>query len=97
VVAAVSALGGGSVTLADGTVLDPDVVIAATGYKRGLEQLVGHLGVLDERGNPRALAPVPAAEGLQFLGFLSRPSLIGYMGKQSKRMAKQIARELSAG
>ena len=97
VVAAVSALGGGSVTLADGTVLDPDVVIAATGYKRGLEQLVGHLGVLDERGNPRALAPVPAAEGLQFLGFLARPSLIGYMGKQSKRMAKQIARELSAG
>jgi len=97
VVAAVSALGGGSVTLADGTVLDPDVVIAATGYKRGLEQLVGHLGVLDERGNPRALAPVPAAEGLQFLGFLSRPSLIGYMGKQSKRMAKQIARELTAG
>jgi len=97
VVAAVSALGGGSVTLADGTVLDPDVVIAATGYKRGLEQLVGHLGVLDERGNPRALAPVPAAEGLQFLGFLARPSLIGYMGKQSKRMAKQIARELTAG
>jgi len=97
VVAAVSALGGGSVTLADGTVLDPDVVIAATGYKRGLEQLVGHLGVLDDRGNPRALAPVPAAEGLQFLGFLSRPSLIGYMGKQSKRMAKQIARELTAG
>jgi cation diffusion facilitator CzcD-associated flavoprotein CzcO len=97
VVAAVTALCGESVTLADGTVLDPDVVVAATGYKRGLEQLVGHLGVLDESGNPRALAPVPAAPGLQFLGFLSRPSLIGYMGKQAMRMAKQIARELSAG
>jgi hypothetical protein len=60
-----------------------------------LEPLVGHLGVLDDSGRPRVLAPVPAADGLQFLGFLARPSLIGYMGKQSKRMAKRIAHELS--
>ena len=95
VVAAVSGFDGGSVILADGTTVAPDAVIAATGYRRGLEPLVGHLGVLDDSGRPRVLAPVPAADGLQFLGFLARPSLIGYMGKQSKRMAKRIAHELS--
>ena len=38
----------------------------------------------------------PAATGLRFIGYDVRPSLIGYMAKQSKRMAKRIARELSA-
>jgi hypothetical protein len=28
------------------------------------------------------------------LGFTSRPSLIGYIGKQSRRIAEQIARDL---
>lgn len=37
------------VSLADGTRLRPDVVICATGYRTGLEPLVGHLGVLDAR------------------------------------------------
>jgi hypothetical protein len=94
VVAAVSRFDGDSVILADDAALAPDAVIAATGYTRGLERLVGHLGVLDENGNPCALAPAPAAEGLRFLGFLSRPSLLGYIAKQAKRTAKQIAKEL---
>src|SRR5439155_1088100 len=38
------------VTLVDGTRIKPEGVIAATAYSRGLEPLVGHLGVLDERG-----------------------------------------------
>ena len=38
----------------------------------------------------------PAAEGLRFLGYLVRPSLIGYTGKLARRMAKRIAKELSA-
>jgi hypothetical protein len=96
VVAAVTGFDGASVTLGDGGAVEADVVISATGYGRGLEPLVGHLGVLDASGNPRVLAPVPAADGLWFLGFLARPSLIGYIAKQSKRMAKRIARELSA-
>ncbi|MDT5130547.1 MAG: hypothetical protein QOH54_6191, partial [Mycobacterium sp.] len=33
---------------------------------------------------------------LRFLGYLARPSLIGSVAKTSKRMAKQIADELSA-
>jgi flavin-dependent dehydrogenase len=68
--------------------------LAAALSVRGLEPLVGHLDVLDEHGAPRVLAPLPAAYGLRFLGFLSRPSLIGYVAKQSRRMAKNVANEL---
>ena len=51
-VAAVTAFDGERVILADGAELRPDVVIAATGYRRGLEPLVGHLGLLDGAGRP---------------------------------------------
>jgi NADPH-dependent 2,4-dienoyl-CoA reductase/sulfur reductase-like enzyme len=96
VVAAVSSFRGESVTLADGIAVEPDTVIAATGYRRGLEPLVGHLGVLDADGVPRAGGTAPAADGLWFFGLISRPSLIGYLGKQSKPLAKRIAAELSS-
>ena len=39
---------GATVSLLNGARLHPDVVICATGYRRGLESLVGHLGVLNE-------------------------------------------------
>jgi putative flavoprotein involved in K+ transport len=52
IVAAVEGFDGADVLLADGARVQPDAVIAATGYRRGLEPLVGHLGVLDERGTP---------------------------------------------
>jgi cation diffusion facilitator CzcD-associated flavoprotein CzcO len=94
VVSTVASFDGDKVALADGTRLDPDVVICATGYLRSLEPLVGHLGVLDANGKPVVQGDKPAARGLRFLGFVSRPSLIGYMAKQSKRIAKRIKREL---
>ena len=97
VVATVDAFEGSKVVLVDGSRLDPDAAILATGYVRGLEPLVGHLGVLDERGKPVVIGEKPAAEGLRFLGYLIRPSFIGYIGKLSRRMAKRIDRELSAG
>lgn len=52
IVAAVEGFDGPSVLLADGTRIQPEAVIAATGYRRGLEPLVGHLGVLGEDGIP---------------------------------------------
>ena len=55
VVRGVESLDATGVELADGARVEPDVVICATGYRRGLEPLVGDLGVLDERGVPRAL------------------------------------------
>jgi hypothetical protein len=94
VVKAPASFDGDTVSLTDGTQLQPDAVICATGYLRGLEPLVGHLGVLDEDGAPKVLAPAAAADGLRFLGFLARPSLIGYVAKVSRTMAKQIAAEL---
>ena len=51
-VAAVQAVDGGDVVLADGSRVRPSVVVVATGYRAGLEPLVGHLDVLDGRGLP---------------------------------------------
>jgi cation diffusion facilitator CzcD-associated flavoprotein CzcO len=81
----------GTVSLLDGMRLHPDVVICATGYRRGLESLVGHLDVLDERGVPRLPRGESVADGLRFLGFLPRPSQIGYTGRRARRIANEIA------
>jgi cation diffusion facilitator CzcD-associated flavoprotein CzcO len=97
VVRGVEALDATGVTLADGGRVEPDAVICATGYRRDLEPLVGHLGVLDDRGLPRAVGDKPAADGLRFLGYVPRPGGLGYMGKEAKRAAKAIARELATG
>ncbi|MFT4029731.1 MAG: NAD(P)/FAD-dependent oxidoreductase [Protaetiibacter sp.] len=61
----------GAAVLADGSRLTPDAIIAATGYRRGLEPLVGHLDMLDGRGLPRVHGPRtdPAAPGLHFTGY----------------------------
>ncbi len=95
VVGAVQSLDSGGVRLADGMHLDPQSVICATGYRLALEPLVGHLGVLGERGLPRKIGPDPAAEGMRFIGYLPRPGGLGYMAKEAKRAAKAIARELN--
>jgi cation diffusion facilitator CzcD-associated flavoprotein CzcO len=73
-VAAVERFDERAVHLADGTRITPDVVIAATGYRRHLEELVGHLGVLDADGRPwchggHTVAGVP---NLHFVG-MSNP------------------------
>jgi putative flavoprotein involved in K+ transport len=71
IVPAVAGFDDSYVLLTDGTRIQPDAVIAATGYRRGLEQLVGHLGVLDENGIPLVCGGKehPSAPGLFFNGF----------------------------
>ena len=71
VVPAVRGFDGGDVLLEGGGRIQPDAVIAATGYEHGLERLVGHLGVLDDRGLPlvHGAATHPSAPGLHFIGF----------------------------
>jgi cation diffusion facilitator CzcD-associated flavoprotein CzcO len=96
IVATVAAFDGATAALRDGRRIEPDAVICATGFLYGLEPLVGHLGVLDANGLPRAADEVAAAAGLRFIGFLSRPSLIGYVARKSRRVAKRIVEELSA-
>ena len=97
VVAAVESFEGDKVVLADGSRLDAESVVLATGYQGGLTPLVGHLGVLDTTGIPIAVGETPAAPGLRFVGFDLRPTFIGHLASQSKRVARRIAGELSAG
>jgi len=95
IVAAVDSLDETGIVLADGSRIEPDAVIAATGYRCGLEPVVGHLDVLDERGLPRALAGEAAAPGLRFIGYVPRPAQLGFIGGEATRAAKAIARELA--
>ncbi|MER5854516.1 flavin-containing monooxygenase [Streptomyces sp. NPDC059688] len=97
VVAAVEAFEDGKVVLADGSRLSPDAVIAATGYTRALDGLVGHLGVLDERGRPvvhGGRTPEQAA-GLYFTGFTNPISgMFREMALDAGRIAKSVAKSL---
>ena len=80
--------------LAGGGHVEADVVICATGYRRGLERLIGHLDVLDGRGVPRTRGADAAASGLRFIGYVPRPGGLGCMAKEAKRGAKAIVGEL---
>jgi hypothetical protein len=95
IVPGVESLDESGVQLSGGSRVDPDVVVCATGYNRTLGPLVGHLGVLDDRGMPRTLAEKAPAPGLRFVGYVPRPGGIGYAGKEARRAAKAIAAEPS--
>ena len=91
IVGAVESLDESGVTLAGGNRIEPDAVVAATGYRPGLEPLVGHLGVLNERGAPHAPQGQEAAPGLRFVGYRPLPAHLGHMGREAKRAAREIA------
>lgn len=91
VVAAVEALEEGGAVLVDGARVEVDDVVLATGYGTGLETMVGHLGVLDERGVPLVTDGGEALPGLRFVGYVYRPGLIGYVGTLARRAARGIA------
>ncbi len=95
-VEAVECFDGTEVVLADGARIRPAVVIAATGYRHGLEALVGHLGVLLPSGKPAVLGPTthPDAPGLYFNGFwLPASGQLPAMRRTSRRIARAVARE----
>ncbi|WP_405779743.1 flavin-containing monooxygenase [Streptomyces sp. NBC_00859] len=94
-VAAVTSFDDGKVVLADGTRIQPDAVIAATGYRRALEPLVGHLGVLDGRGRPvvHGRRTPKQAPGLYFTGFTNPISgMFRELAIDARRIASAIAR-----
>ncbi|MFJ6634493.1 flavin-containing monooxygenase [Streptomyces sp. NPDC091376] len=95
VVAAVESFEESKVALAGGSPITPDAVIAATGYTRALEPLVGHLGVLDDRGRPLvhgARAP-KQAPGLYFTGFTNPISgMFREMALDARKIAKALSR-----
>jgi cation diffusion facilitator CzcD-associated flavoprotein CzcO len=97
IVAAVESFDGPDVLLAGGARIQPEAVIAATGYRRGLEPLVGHLGVLGEDGIPLVSGGKqhPSAPGLFFNGY--RPDLSGHlrpMRAEARAIARAAARHL---
>jgi putative flavoprotein involved in K+ transport len=69
VVAAVEAVEPDRVILADGTCIPPAVIIAATGFSVDLDGLVGHLGVLDDRGKPRGGFASHIGDGMFAIGY----------------------------
>jgi putative flavoprotein involved in K+ transport len=72
-------------------------VIAATGYKRGLEPLVGRLQLLDARGVPRVHGDRTAAHapGLRFVGYTNPISgMFREIAMDARRIARAIRREL---
>ena len=91
IVAAVRSVQDAQVRLVDGTALTPDAVIAATGYRTGLEPLAGHLGVLDQHGVPAALQG-EAQPGLRFIGYTPVVGVLGHGGRAARRAARRIAR-----
>ncbi|WP_411698647.1 flavin-containing monooxygenase [Conyzicola sp.] len=95
VVAAVESFDGETVSLANGEVLRPEAVVVATGYRRGLEPLVGHLGVLAPNGRPTINADqqAPGLDGLYFLGF-SNPLTgnLRQLGIDARAIARRVGR-----
>ena len=91
IVGAVEGLDETGVLLAGGERIEPEAVIAATGYRTGLEPVAGHLGVLDDHGVPRVVNG-EAAPGLRFVGYEPRPAQLRYGGAQGRRAARAIAR-----
>ncbi|MHB9860947.1 flavin-containing monooxygenase [Streptomyces sp. YIM S03343] len=95
IVAAVDSFEGGKVVLADGTRIEPDAVVAATGYVRALEGLVGDLGVLDKAGRPvvnggRSPQNTP---GLFFTGFTNPISgMFRELAIDAEKIAKAVVR-----
>ncbi len=95
IVAAVAGFDGDKVLLADGAATTADVVVAATGYRRGLEPLVGHLGVLAADGRPTVRGPHthPQAPNLWFTGFTNPVSgMFRELGIDASRIARAIAK-----
>jgi putative flavoprotein involved in K+ transport len=94
VVPGVDAFQPDGVVLADGSVIQPDAVIAATGFKPGLEPLVGHLGVLDASGRPVVHNEHvdPRAPGLHFVGYrLFLGGALLEAGRAGRAVARAIA------
>ncbi|WP_030569452.1 flavin-containing monooxygenase [Streptomyces aureocirculatus] len=94
-VAAVESFEQDKVVLADGSRVGPDAVIAATGYHRALEPLLGHLGVLDARGHPLTHGPrtAPGAPDLYFTGFTNPISgMLRELARDAGRIAAAVAK-----
>ena len=81
------------VVLADGSTVTADVVIAATGYRTGLDTMFAGLDVVDGKGMPKTHGDQPSSPaGLWFISM--QPSIVGHFyaaGQEAKAIAAKIA------
>jgi cation diffusion facilitator CzcD-associated flavoprotein CzcO len=99
VVAGVVSFEGRDVVLADGSRVQPDAVISCAGYARGLEPLVGHLGLLGHKGRPTVHGGEthPNAPRLYFIGYTNPISgMFREFRIVAPKIAKAIARDRGA-
>lgn len=97
VVAAVAAIEADRVALVDGSFIAPDVIIAATGFSTDLDGLVGHLGLLDERGNPRGGFSSHIGDGMFAIGYGVPPNgPLRAIRLHARSLAREIARYIAA-
>jgi len=93
-VPAVESVHGHQLRMVDGSVLTPDDIIAATGYRPNIEQLVGDLGVLDEYGFPKVhgVQTMPSAPGLYIVGIsVELSGLLHEIAREARAVSSRIA------
>jgi putative flavoprotein involved in K+ transport len=98
VVAAVERFHSDGVQLADGTLLAPDAVIAATGQRPDLQRPIGHLGVLSGPGGRPAVhgASTSAnAPGLYFIGYRLPAGQLPDMNIDARAIARRVVSTIS--
>ena len=91
----VSSLDSDDVVHGDGSRSRPDAVIAATGYRPGLQAVLGPSSLLDDRGLPTigSRGAVGVAPGLFTVGItIVLSGLLREIGKDVKRLVHSIAR-----
>jgi len=95
VVASIDSIADATVRLTDASSVTPDAIVVATGYRRGLDDLVGGLDVVLPNGRPKinAQAQLADAPGLYFIGY-SNPITgnIRQLGIDAKKIAKRVKR-----
>ena len=95
IVPAVQGFDGPDAILASGRRIRPRAVIAATGFGRGLEHLVGRYGLIGSGGRPTVHGPdtSPSAPNLYFIGFSNPISgNLREVGIDAKRIARAVSR-----
>jgi cation diffusion facilitator CzcD-associated flavoprotein CzcO len=94
IVPAIDHLDGDRVVLTDGTPWRPDTIICATGFRPGLAEMLGHLGVLEGTGVPRVHGAdtLPQAPGLYFVGIdVKLAGLLRDIGIEARAVGRAIA------
>jgi putative flavoprotein involved in K+ transport len=90
-VAAVQGFTATSVLLTDGTSVQPDTVIAATGYGTGLRDLFEDPSLFDETGVPLVHGGAPARPGLFFMGYdVTLGGMLRQVAMESRLVARAI-------